>query len=93
MPALIAWIGRMLLTYVGEMAVRALVGAGVGIATYKLVVDPAKEQMRTLFQSAGPLVDYVGWLGIDVAVTIVLSAWIGRAAVSASKAFFVKRAG
>ncbi|MHA6203491.1 DUF2523 family protein [Dyella soli] len=82
----------MLLTVGGEMLIRALVGAGVGIATYAAVVAPVKAQIQARFGAAGDLAQYIGFLGIDVAVTIVLSAWIGRNAVSASKAFFVKRA-
>ena len=91
MPVLVAWIGRMLVTYVGELAIRALIGAGVGIASYKLVIGPARAAIAARLGAAGDLAGYVGWLGIDVAVTIVLSAWIGRTAVSASKAFFVKK--
>lgn len=92
MPVIVAWIGRMLLTVVGEMAVRALIGASVGLATYKLVVAPVRQAIATRLGGAGDLAGYVGFLGIDVAVTIILSAWIGRTAVSASKAFFVKKA-
>lgn len=92
MPVLIAWIGRILLVSAGEMALRALVGAGIGLATYKVVVAPVRAEIATRLGGAGELAGYVGWLGIDVAVTIVLSALIGRAAIGASKAFFVKRA-
>jgi hypothetical protein len=93
MSAFMMMLGRLLTSLVGEMAIRALLGTGVALATYSLVVQPGREAIRARFAAAGPLVDYVGWLGIDVAVTIILSAWIGRTAVSASKAFFVKRAG
>jgi mannose/fructose/N-acetylgalactosamine-specific phosphotransferase system component IID len=82
----------MLLTYVGELAVRALVGAAVGLTTYKFVVSPVRAAIAARFSAAGDLAGYVGYLGIDAAVTIVLSAIVGRMAVNASKAFFVKKA-
>lgn len=92
MPTVVAWIGRMLLLSAGEMVIRGLVGAGVGLASYKFVVTPVRTEIASRFAGAGDLAAYVGWLGIDMAVTIVLSALIGRSAVNASKAFFTKRA-
>lgn len=92
MPVVVAWIGTMLLSVVGEMAIRALIGVGVGFATHQLVIEPVREAISARLGSAGVMADYIGFLGIDTAITIVLSAWIGRAAVSASKGFFTKRA-
>jgi hypothetical protein len=83
----------MLMTVAGEFLLRGLIGAGVGVATYKFVVTPVKAQIAQRFSAAGDLAAYIGFLGIDVAVTIILSAWVGRLAVNASKAFFVKRSG
>lgn len=92
MPVIVAWIGRLLLTTIGELAVRALVGASVGLTTYKFVIAPVRQQLAARLGAAGELAGYVGYLGIDVAMTIVLSALAGRLAVGASKAFFVKKA-
>lgn len=92
MPIVVVWIGRMLLTVAGEFLIKALVGSLIGVATYTLVVSPVRSLIAARFQTAGVLADYIGFLGIDVAVTIVLSALAGRAAISSSKAFFVKRA-
>jgi hypothetical protein len=92
MPVLVAWIGRLLLTVGGEILIRAFVGAGIGMATYALQVNVVRPLIAARFAAAGPLADYIGFLGIDVAVTIVLSALAGKAAVSGSKAFFTKRA-
>lgn len=92
MPIVVAWIGRALLTVAGEMLIKALTGAAIGVATYTLVVNPVRQAIAERFAAAGVMADYVGFLGIDVAVTIVLSALAGRAAINSSKAFFVKRA-
>jgi len=92
MPVFVEWIGKMLMTYVGAMALQALVGLGVGFATYKLAVKPAEAMVSSYLSSAGDvMVNYVGWLGIDQAITIVFSALVGRTAVGAAKAFLVKK--
>lgn len=92
MPVLVAWIGRMLLTVAGEMLIKALLGASIAVSTYELVVQPVGQLIRDRFAAAGPMADYVGFLGMDVAVTIVLSALGARAAINSSKAFFTKKA-
>ena len=92
MPTLVAWIGRMLLTVAGEFLIKSLVGAAIGVATYTIVVNPVRAQIQARFAGLGEISDYVGFLGIDVAVTIVLSALAGRAAVNSSRAYFTKRA-
>lgn len=91
MPVLIAWVGRMLATYAGELALRALIGVGLGFATYHFGVTAIKGTITSYLNGGGQIVAYVGWLGIDKAVTIILSAWAGRLAVSAGKAALVKR--
>jgi hypothetical protein len=92
MPVLVAWIGRLLLTVGGEILIRALIGGGIGLATYAVQVNVVRPLIASQFSMAGPLAAYIGFFGIDVAITIVLSALAGRAAVNGSKAFFTKRA-
>jgi hypothetical protein len=92
MPVVIAWIGRLLLTVGGEILIRALIGGGIGLATYAVQVNVIRPLIAARFAAAGPLAAYIGALGIDVFVTIILSALAGRAAVNGSKAFFTKRA-
>jgi len=96
MPVILVWLGSLLATMAGELAVRALVGTGVGLATYAgttLALDAAKSTIAGRFNALGVLAGYVGFLRIDQAITIIFSAWAGRTAVSAGKAFLVKRRG
>ncbi|BBD80030.1 hypothetical protein ALSL_1373 [Aerosticca soli] len=51
-----------------------------------------RQQIAMRLSVAGDLAQYVGFLGIDTAITIILSAWVGRTAVNSAKAFFVKKA-
>lgn len=92
MPVVVAWIGRMLLSVAGEFLIKMLVGSAIGLATYGVEIYAVKPLINTYLRQAGPLTDYVGFLGIDIAITITLSAWAGRVAIDNSKAFFTKRA-
>ena len=96
MPIVIAWIGEMLLSVVGQLVLTAIVSLGIGFATSHLTssVIPGEAQLRAAMGSSGVMVDYVGWFGIDQAITIILSAWAGRAVVGAARAHIVsKRSG
>ena len=92
MPVLVAWIGEMLLSVVGQMVLSALVSVGIGMVASKVfsgVIDSSA--IRNALGGAGPLLGYIGWFGIDTAITIVLSAWAGRMITDAAKVHFVKR--
>lgn len=92
MPVLVAWIGEMLLSVAGQIVLSVLVSVGIGLVAGKAfsgVIDSTG--IRAAFGSAGPLLQYIGWFGIDQAITIVLSAWAGRRIVDAAKVSFVKR--
>ena len=92
MPVVVAWIGSMLLSIVGQMVLSALVSVGIGLAVHHAasgLIDSTG--IKAMMGSAGVMVDYAGWLGIDQSITIVLSAWAGRKIVDAAKVQFVKR--
>lgn len=84
MPVVVAWIAEALLTTIGQLAISALVSLGIGFVGSKAfsgVIDATG--IRSMLAGAGPLLDYFGWMGGDVAITIVLSAWAGRMVTSA----------
>jgi len=94
MPIFIAWIGEMLLSVVGQMVISALVSVGIGFVASKAVsgvIDTIG--ISQMLGSAGPLVDYLGWFGVDQAVTIVLSAWAGRKITDAASAHIIAKRG
>jgi Protein of unknown function (DUF2523) len=92
MPVAIAWIGEMLLSVVGQMVLSALVSLGIGLAVNAGatgVIDSS--ELQSMLSNAGPLLNWVGFLGIDKAMTIILSAWAGREIVDSAKVHFVAR--
>lgn len=92
MPAILVWLGEMIATSIGAWVVSALVSVGVGFVTYKLGVAPAESAIKAYFSGTGQMVAYVGWFGIDQAITIVFSALVGRVAIGALRAHLVKKA-
>lgn len=92
MPAIVAWIGTMLASVAGTIFVRGVLALGIGFATSKAfdVLD-VKGRIQGLMGQAGGMVEWVGFFGLDQAMTIVLSALAARVAVNAAKAVLVKR--
>jgi hypothetical protein len=92
MPVLVAWIGEMLLSVVGQLALSALVSVGIGISAEAVgsgLIDSSS--IRTAFGGAGDLIPWIGFCGVDQAITIVLSALAGRAIVNSARAHFVRK--
>ncbi|RUL66815.1 DUF2523 domain-containing protein [Dyella dinghuensis] len=90
MPVLIAWMGEMLLTIAGQIVLSALVALGINFVAQNVasgVIDHSQIASAIANSGAGQA---IGWLGLDKAVTIILSAWAGRMIVSSSRAYFVK---
>lgn len=93
MPVVVAWIGEMLISYIGQIVISAMLSLGIGLLAQKVgsaVFDssPIKAAMGSAGQT---MMAYAGWFGIDKAITIVLSAWMGRKATDAARISFVKR--
>jgi hypothetical protein len=90
MPVLVVWLAEMLMSVIGQLALSAIAAVGIGFATRAVggAVDFGGH-IRTVLGQAGPLYDYVIFLGMDQAITIVLSAWAGRKVTDAAKAYFV----
>ena len=93
MPAIALWIGRMLVSVAGQVVLSALVAVGIGFAGTKVLsVTGLGAQVATMLQQAGPLYDYVGFFGIDKAMTILLSAWAGRMVTDAARVHLTRLA-
>lgn len=95
MPILVAWIGEMLLSTIGQMVLSGLVAAGIGFASHSAVsaVIPGMDEMQAMLGQAGPLLPWIGYFGIDKAMTVVMSAWAGRKIVDAAHVSLVARRG
>ena len=91
MPVVIAWIGEMLLSVVGQMALSAFVAVGIGFLANTAasgLIDHS--QIAAAFASSG-MTQWIGFFGIDKGMTIVLSAWAGRKIVDAARVHIVAK--
>lgn len=82
MPEIVAWIGEMLEKYAGAIVIQALLSLGLSWVTYKFSVTPIKNYI--VAHTAGMpryALEVLGFLGVDKAVTIILSAYAARLAV------------
>ncbi|MHB1271514.1 MAG: hypothetical protein ACYCZD_01885 [Rhodanobacter sp.] len=88
MPVIVAWIGSMLLSVIGRMAISALISVGIGFAATHLAASTGLDAVIAgAFSHAGPLYDYIGFFNIGTAITIVLSAAAGRQITEAAHAY------
>lgn len=74
---------------------RMLTGAGLGLATYagvsKLLDKIISDANAQLASGDGKILSLIGLTGIDVAISLILSACVVRATISSTSVFVVKR--
>ena len=90
MPVVIAWLMSALESTAGSIIISALLSLGFSVASYSFGVAPLKSMIANqLAGSGGYFLNILGWLRVDVAITMVLSAyaakWATRSAVSLIK--------
>lgn len=84
--ALAAAFARLIATRVGQWVVAALVFLGLQFAANEFVTDPLLDYIKGLINGApADLIDWLGFLNIDRYITMVLSAYVAAASLSAVK--------
>ena len=76
----------MLLSTVGQLVLTAMVAVGIGFvsnAAFSGAIDSSA--IQSMLGGAGPLLGWVGYLRIDQAMTVILSAWSGRMITNAAR--------
>lgn len=92
MPALVAWLLGALETTIGSIVISALLSLGLGYTTYKFTVAPLRDFIAAQASGvSGMAVQILGFLGLDVAITMILSAIAASYAVRGAKAIFTRR--
>jgi len=78
-------LGKMFSTRLGGWIASALLFFGLSWTTYTFAVEPFRDLIAQSMGGGGQFVAWAGFLGIDRAVTIVLSAIGVKYGVSAAK--------
>lgn len=91
LASLIYFVGQKLLD-IGIK--RALAGAGLGLATYasisELLDKLISDANASLATGDGKILSIIGLTGIDVALSLILSACVIRATITSSSVFLTK---
>lgn len=95
MPALLLALGSMLLQLVGSIAGRALIGLGIGVATYtgmSTTMGWLKTQAVSALLGLGPeVVSMLGILKVGQCISIIFSAMLARAVINGVQGDTFKR--
>lgn len=82
MPVLIAWLMAALESTIGSIVISGLLTMGLSFVSYKFTVAPFKQLLeQQLAGVPGQFLNILGWIRLDVACTMVLSAYAARWAV------------
>ena len=69
------WFSKLVITKVGSWVTKAFVALGIGFGSYALLLQPLLDWAITKWQSMpGDIASWLHALGIDVAISIILSA-------------------
>ena len=70
------WLSKLIISKVGSWFTKAFSALGIGFGSYYLVLQPLLDWAITKWQSMpGDLASWLHALGIDVAISIILSAY------------------
>lgn len=89
-PAM-ALLAKVFSSRIGGWIIAALVWLGLSVTTYKFGVTQFESLISSQLGSAGFLVNWMGFFGVDKAVTIVLSAIAAKYATGAAKVALTKK--
>lgn len=88
-----ALLARIFASRIGGWVVGALIWLGLSITTYKFGVEGFRSLIANEMGQAGFLINWLGFFGVDEAITIVLSAIAAKYAVQGAKVAFTRSAG
>ena len=96
MPAIIATflaaLSRLFASRIGAWVVALLLYFGISIGGYKMAVEPLLSSIKsTLSGLSADAVNWIAFLGLDKAITIVFSAYVIRWGIGGAKVFLRKR--
>ncbi len=92
LPWLLAALGRMFASRIGQWVAAALLWFGLTVATNEVLIDPLIDRVLSAMPGMPPLaVQWMTFLRLQEAIVMVLSAYGARAAVGGIKALLVRK--
>lgn len=94
MPALIGWLGALLETRLGQWVIQILLTLGISFASYKVGVAPFRELIASSLSSMPAMfANVIGYLWIDRALTMIMSAGVAKEGTKGLTAILTKKGG
>ena len=91
-PWLVAALGRMFASRIGQWIAAALIWFGLTVATNEVLIDPLIDRVMSALPGMPPLaMQWVQFLRLTDCIVMVLSAYGARAAVGGIKAAIVRK--
>lgn len=91
--SILAWLSRLLMLKAGLWVVGTLVFLGLYFGTQELFVEPLIDQVRDIAEGniTGAVAEWVAFLNVDKAITMVLSAYVTAGGIAATKVALFRR--
>ena len=85
MPVVIAWLMGALESGIGSIIISALLSLGLSVVSYSFTVAPVKSMIESQLSGSGAyFLEILGFLHVDVAICMILSAYSARWATSSA---------
>lgn len=79
MPVVIAWLMGALESTAGSIIISSMLSLGLSFASYTFGVGPLRSMISSQLGGSGAyFVNILGWLGVDKAITMILSAYAAK---------------
>lgn len=90
---ILAWISRIMMIKAGIWVIGALAYIGLYFGTQSFVVDPLIDQVRAIAEGSttGAMAEWVAFLNVDRAITMILSAYVTAGGINATKVALFRR--
>lgn len=76
LEAFFAFMSRLVISRIGQWILTAMIFLGIKFTSQKLVVEPLISQIQSSVSGLGSyIVGWIAYLNVDIAITIILSAY------------------
>lgn len=92
MPALVVWLLGVLESRIGSIVISALLALGLSFTSYKFSVAPITSWIQGAVGGIPAMgIAVLGFLGVDKAITMILSAVASKYAVQGARAALTRK--
>ena len=92
MPAILGWLGALIETRLGAWVIQVLMTLGISFVSYKVGVEPFRNAIaQHLGEMPALYANVLGYMWVDRAITMVLSAGVAKEAKKGLQAVLTRK--